>query len=71
MHEQYREQGFEILAFPCNQFKDQEPGDDASIKQWATSTYNVQFPMFSKIEVNGQNTHPVYQYLRNNSSLYD
>ena len=69
LHEQYGDRGLEIFAFPCNQFAEQEPGSNCEIKEWAQSTYNVKFPMFCKIEVNGENTHPVYQFLRDNSDL--
>ena len=71
LYDRYREQGFEILAFPCNQFKEQEPGTEAEIKAWAQSTYNVTFPMFSKIDVNGTHTHAVYRFCRTKSSMYD
>ena len=53
-----------MLAFPCNQFGAQEPGTDAEILEFATSTYDANFPMFSKIEVNGDGAAPLYQWLR-------
>lgn len=53
-----------MLAFPCNQFGGQEPGSNAEIKEFASSTYEVSFPMFSKIEVNGDGAAPLYQWLR-------
>ncbi len=53
-----------MLAFPCNQFADQEPGSDAEILEFATSTYDVNFPMFSKVEVNGETATPLYQWLK-------
>ena len=59
-----RAQGFTILAFPCNQFGAQEPGTDAEILEFATSKYAVEFPMFSKIEVNGDGTCALYQFLK-------
>ena len=59
--------GLEILAFPCNQFMGQEPGDEAQIKQYVQSTYDSKFPLFAKIDVNGENTHPVYRFLRTKS----
>lgn len=71
LHRQYRDQGFEILAFPCNQFMSQEPGTDAEIKAFAQNLYSAEFPLFAKTEVNGEKTCEVYKYLRNNSELYD
>jgi glutathione peroxidase len=56
--------GLEILGFPCNQFKGQEPGTDAEIQEFCTTTYNVTFPVLGKIEVNGPGAHPLFQYLR-------
>ena len=58
-----REQGFEILGFPCDQFGHQEPGSDAEIQQFCQLNYDVSFPVFSKIEVNGAGAHPLYRYL--------
>jgi len=60
----YRERGFVVLGFPCDQFGHQEPGDEAEIKQFCSLTYDVTFPLFAKIEVNGPNTHPLYAYLK-------
>jgi glutathione peroxidase len=60
VYEKYKGQGFVILGFPCNQFGGQEPGTDAEIKQFCTSKYDVTFPLFDKIEVNGANRHPLY-----------
>jgi len=59
------------LAFPCNQFGGQEPGSNEEIAAWAKKTYGVTFPMFEKTEVNGENACELYQYLRQNSELYD
>ena len=56
--------GLEILGFPCNQFREQEPGTDAEIQEFCKSTYDVTFPVMSKIEVNGPDADPLYQYLR-------
>jgi glutathione peroxidase len=53
-----------VLGFPCNQFGHQEPGDDAQIREFCSTTYNVSFPLFAKIDVNGPNTHPLYRYLK-------
>ncbi|MCK6594911.1 MAG: glutathione peroxidase [Bacteriovoracaceae bacterium] len=65
LYKEYHNQGFEILAFPCNQFNAQEPGDEKEIKEFCSLTYDVTFPMFSKINVNGSDTHPLYQELKN------
>jgi glutathione peroxidase len=65
LHRKYRERGFEVLGFPCNQFGAQEPGSDAEIGAFCSSTYNVTFPVFGKIEVNGADAHPLYQQLKN------
>ena len=60
----YRDRGLVVLGFPCNQFGAQEPGDEAAIGEFCSSKYDVTFPMFSKFEVNSENTHPVYRYLK-------
>jgi len=60
--------GFSVLGFPCNQFGRQEPGNAAGIKEFCESNYAVSFPMFDKIDVNGNNTHPLYKYLRSEKS---
>ena len=60
--------GFSVLGFPCNQFGRQEPGSAAEIEQFCSSNYAVSFPMFDKIDVNGDNAHPLYQYLRGEKS---
>lgn len=65
LYEQYKDQGLEILAFPCNQFKNQEKGSDEEIKQFCDLNFNISFPLFKKIDVNGDDTHPLYQYLKN------
>jgi glutathione peroxidase len=57
-------QGFSVLAFPCNQFGKQEPGDDAEIQQFCTLTYQIDFPLFKKIDVNGDHAHPIFTYLK-------
>jgi glutathione peroxidase len=64
LYEQFRPRGFEILAFPCDQFGHQEPGSDAKITTFCHATYGVTFPLFAKIEVNGKNAHPLYVWLR-------
>uniref|UniRef100_A0A3Q2R1T0 Glutathione peroxidase 4 n=1 Tax=Fundulus heteroclitus TaxID=8078 RepID=A0A3Q2R1T0_FUNHE len=63
MHAKYTERGLRILAFPSNQFGNQEPGNETQIKQFAQS-YDAQFDMFSKIEVNGENAHPLWKWLK-------
>ena len=60
----YKEQGLVVLGFPCNQFGRQEPGTEADIQNFCTSSYDVTFPLFAKIEVNGPGTHPLYQRLK-------
>lgn len=64
LYQQYKDQGFEVLAFPCNQFGKQEKGDNTEIKQFCDLNFNISFELFSKIEVNGENTHPLYQHLK-------
>lgn len=64
LYEKYKDQGFVILGFPCNQFGSQEPGDNAEIKNFCTSTFNVSFPMMSKIDVNGEGADPLYKFLK-------
>jgi glutathione peroxidase len=63
LHEKYSKDGLEILGFPCNQFGGQEPGTAADIRKFCTDNYNVSFPMFAKIEVNGPGASPLYKYL--------
>lgn len=58
----YREKGLEILGFPCNQFNDKEPGNNAEVQQFCRSAFGVTFPLFEKIEVRGRNAHPLFQY---------
>ena len=64
IYREYKDQGFEILAFPCNQFGSQEPGSNAEIAEFCTSRFSTSFPLFAKIDVNGENAHPIYQYLK-------
>jgi glutathione peroxidase len=63
LHERYADQGFTVLGFPCNQFLGQEPGSADEIATFCSTTYGVTFPLFEKIEVNGDNRHPVYSVL--------
>ena len=67
LHEKYSNQGLAILGFPCNQFLSQEPGTEEQIKEFCTLNFGVKFDMFSKIDVNGENTHALYKYLKENS----
>ncbi len=67
MYEQYREKGFEILAFPANNFGQQEPGTNAEIKTFCFTKYSLSFPLFSKISVKGTDKHPLYRYLTEQS----
>ena len=60
--------GFAVLGFPCNQFGGQEPGDAAQIGEFCASNYAVSFPMFAKIDVNGGNAHPLFNFLKNEKS---
>jgi glutathione peroxidase len=64
LHEDYAARDFEVLGFPCNQFGAQEPGDEAEIANFCKLTYDVSFPMFAKIDVNGDAAHPLYRYLK-------
>lgn len=66
LYQKYKEKGLVILGFPCNQFGNQEPGDEKSISEGCLINYGVSFPMFSKIEVNGKNAHPIFKYLKEN-----
>ena len=64
LHKQYGARGLAVLGFPCNQFGAQEPGDEAEIANFCSLTYDVSFPMFAKVDVNGDNTHPLFQFLK-------
>jgi glutathione peroxidase len=64
LYETYSDQGLEVLGFPCDQFGHQEPGDEAEIKDFCALTYQVKFPMFAKINVNGGDADPIYQWLK-------
>jgi glutathione peroxidase len=60
----YKDKGFTILGFPCNQFGKQEPGDEKAIKEFCEMNYHISFPLFSKIEVNGEDAIPLYKFLK-------
>jgi glutathione peroxidase len=64
LHKAYGPSGLTVLGFPCNQFGNQEPGDATEIANFCSLTYDVQFPMFAKVDVNGADAHPLYQYLK-------
>jgi len=64
----YREQGLVVLGFPCDQFGHQEPGDAEEIKNFCALSYEVSFPMFAKVEVNGASAHPLWQWLKSQKS---
>lgn len=65
LYKDYKDKGLLILGFPCNQFANQEPGSEKEISEFCHINYGVSFPMFSKINVNGENAHPIYKYLKN------
>ena len=64
LHRRLAPRGFEVLGFPCDQFGQQEPGDEAEIKNFCSLNYDVTFPLFAKISVNGPQAHPLYQWLK-------
>lgn len=64
MYRRHKDEGLVVLGFPCDQFGHQEPGDAEEIKNFCSLTYDVSFPMFAKVEVNGDQAHPLYQHLK-------
>ncbi len=70
LYQKYKEREFLILGFPCNQFGGQEPGDGEEIKQFCSLNFNVTFPLFCKIEVNGPQAHPLFNYLKKDIIYY-
>ncbi|XP_010529569.1 PREDICTED: probable phospholipid hydroperoxide glutathione peroxidase [Tarenaya hassleriana] len=64
LYEKYKDHGFEILAFPCNQFGNQEPGSNEEILQFACTRFKAEYPIFDKVDVNGQNAAPIYKFLK-------
>lgn len=64
LYQLHQVHGLEVLAFPCNQFKQQESGSDKEIKEFCDLQFNIKFSLFSKIDVNGENTHPLFNYLK-------
>lgn len=69
LYETFQDKGFEILDFPCNQFGEQAPGDDAEIYSFCTGRFGITFPQFSKVDVNGENAIPLYQWLTENTEF--
>lgn len=69
LYKKYQDKGFEILGFPCNQFAEQEPGSSDEIKDFCRLNFGVTFPLFEKINVRGENAHPLYKYLSENATF--
>ena len=63
LYEKFKGKGFSVLGFPCNQFGGQEPGSEEEIQNFCTTTFGTKFPMFSKVDVNGSDAHPLFKYL--------
>jgi glutathione peroxidase len=68
LYRQYHDQGFSVLGFPCDQFGHQEPGSELEIRNFCSLSYDVSFPLFAKIDVNGGDAHPLYQWLKKEKS---
>ena len=68
LYQRFRDRGFVVLAFPCNQFGGQEPGDAEAIGQFCHKKFDVSFPLFAKIDVNGENAHPLYTWLKHEAA---
>ncbi len=64
LYKKFKDKGFVVLGFPCNQFGSQEPGSETEIKSFCETSFGVTFPLFAKIDVNGKNTHPLYEFLK-------
>ncbi len=64
LYEKYAKDGLEVLGFPCNQFGNQEPGNNADIQNFCSTKFDVKFPLFAKVDVNGSGAHPLYKYLK-------
>lgn len=67
LYQKYKDRGLEILGFPCNQFGFQEPGTDDEIQSFCKTTYDVSFPVMAKVDVNGSNTAPIYEFLKSSA----
>jgi len=68
IYKKYKDRGFVLLAFPCNQFGGQEPGTDKEIQNFCLTNFQTSFPLMQKIDVNGDNAHPVYEYIKSKKS---
>jgi len=68
LYRKFKDRGIEVLGFPCDQFGHQEPGDEAEIKNFCSLTYDVTFPMFAKVDVNGAGAHPLYKWMKEEKS---
>ncbi len=68
LYDEFKDSGLVVLGFPCDQFAHQEPGDDADIEQFCSINYGVSFPLSTKVDVNGKNTHPVFAFLKDHTS---
>ena len=68
LHEEFKDRGLVVLGFPCDQFAHQEPGDDGDIEEFCKLNYGVSFPLSTKVNVNGKQTHPVFAFLKDNTS---
>jgi glutathione peroxidase len=64
LYEHHKDSGFEVLGFPCNQFGQQEPGNESDIQSFCDMTFGVNFPLFSKVDVNGPKAHPMFEFLK-------
>ena len=64
LYKKYKKEGLEVLGFPCNQFGNQEPGSNEDIQNFCSTKFDVSFPMFAKVDVNGRDAHPLYKYLK-------
>ncbi|MFD1215195.1 glutathione peroxidase [Microbulbifer celer] len=64
LYRDYKERGFTVLGFPCNQFGQQEPGSDSDIQEFCTLNYGVSFPVYAKLDVNGEEAHPLFRHLK-------
>lgn len=67
LYQKYKDKNFVVLGFPCNQFANQDPSSNTEIHEFCSLNYGVQFPMFEKVEVNGPNTHPIFEFLKANA----
>lgn len=70
LYKKYKDKGFEVLGFPCNQFARQEPGSESEIQSFCKTNYDVTFPLFKKIDVNGPKADPLYQFLKNEKKAF-